>query len=171
MAIQVAIHHTTKYTYDKSIKLWPQVVRLRPALHARTKILSYSLNISPKNHFINWMQDPFGNYQARLVFPEVTDHFEVTVELIAELVSINPFDFFVDESASKYPFDYSDVMKKELLPYLEVTESGVLLEQCFQACKKYEGLNIVDFLVAINQYIYQLLDYTIKLFKNNIYIY
>ena len=163
MAIQVAIHHTTKYTYDKSIKLWPQVVRLRPAPHARTKILSYSLNISPKNHFINWMQDPFGNYQARLVFPEVTDHFEVTVELIAELVSINPFDFFVDESASKYPFDYSDVMKKELLPYLEVTESGVLLEQCFQACKKYEGLNIVDFLVAINQYIYQLLDYTIRM--------
>jgi len=163
MGIQVAIRHRTKYTYDKAIKLWPQVIRLRPAPHSRTKILGYSLNIEPKNHFINWMQDPFGNYQARVVFEELTTSFTIDVEVLADMVTINPFDFFVDEYAEVFPFTYEDDLTKELQPYLELSETGGLLERSFQECQKYKGLNIVDFLVAINQYVYNHLNYTIRM--------
>ncbi len=75
MAISVALTHRTSYKYERSIYLSPHIVRLRPAPHARTPIESYSLNISPKEHYINWQQDPFSNWLVRLVFPERVDHF------------------------------------------------------------------------------------------------
>ncbi len=163
MGLHVAIRHHTKYTYNKAIKLWPQVIRLRPAPHSRTKILGYSLKITPANHFINWMQDPFGNYQARVVFEELTTEFSIDVEVLADMVTINPFDFFVAEYAEKFPFVYEDALIKELQPYLEIAESGTHLKQCFAACQKFKNQNIVDFLVAVNQYVYQQLNYTIRL--------
>lgn len=163
MSIHVAIRHKTRYIYDRAIKLWPQVIRLRPAPHSRTKILGYSLNIRPEQHFINWMQDPFGNYQARVVFPDLTQEFEIDVEVIADMVAINPFDFFLDEYAEEFPFTYSDLLKKELQPYLEINESDSLLKECFDACRQFENQSTVDFLVAVNQYVYDLIDYTIRL--------
>lgn len=163
MGIHIAIRHKTSYSYDKAVKLWPQVVRLRPAPHSRTKILGYSLNIAPEPHFINWMQDPFGNYQARIVFPEKVKKFTVDVEVIADMVSINPFDFFLEEEAEKFPFTYDEALKKELLPYLEVTERDALLVSLFQECQQYKGLPTVDFLVALNAHVYNTLNYTIRL--------
>ncbi|GLR16957.1 transglutaminase family protein [Portibacter lacus] len=163
MGIQVAIRHNTKYTYDRPIKVWPQIIRLRPAAHSRTKISGYSLNIKPEGHFINWMQDPFGNYQARVVFPEKISSLEINVEVLAELVSVNPFDFFVEESAETFPFDYDDITKQELRPYLEITESEPLLLALFEQCQKYKGQSIVDFLVSLNMHIYNLLDYTVRM--------
>src|SRR6185369_14554224 len=103
MAIRVAINHKTAYRYDRAISLSPHVFRLRPAPHARTPIEAYSLKIFPEKHFINWQQDPFGNFQARVVFPEKTNELRIEVELIARMVVINPFDFFVEEWAEKYP--------------------------------------------------------------------
>ncbi|HMQ46414.1 MAG TPA: transglutaminase family protein [Saprospiraceae bacterium] len=163
MGIHIAVRHHTKYTYDRAIKLWPQVLRLRPAPHSRTKILGYSLNIQPELHFINWMQDPFGNYQARIVFPDLVKEFVIDVEVIADMVAINPFDFFLEESAEIFPFTYSELLKKELQPYLEIMESGPLLQHCFDYCRQFENKTTVDFLVAINHYIFDQVNYTIRM--------
>ena len=104
MSIRVALQHRTTYRFDRAVRLSPHVVRLRPAPHCRTPILSYSLTVRPRQHFINWQQDPFGNHVARLVFPEPARQLSVTVDLVAELAVINPFDFFVEESVERYPF-------------------------------------------------------------------
>jgi transglutaminase-like putative cysteine protease len=117
MALKVVISHKTGYKYDKPVNLSPHIIRLRPAPHSRTPIEAYSLKIKPENHFINWQQDPFGNYLARLVFPEKTTELSIDVEIIADMITINPFDFFVEESAANYPFSYKDDLKKELFPY------------------------------------------------------
>ena len=114
MAIRIAINHKTEYRYDRLVSLSPHVVRLRPAVHTRTPIHSYSLKIGPEKHFINWQQDPFGNYLARLVFTEKTRVLSVEVDLVAEMVVINPFDFFLDEYAKQYPFKYSERLNREL---------------------------------------------------------
>ncbi len=163
MGIQVAIKHNTVYKYDRAIKMWPQVIRLRPAPHSRTKILAYALKISPEQHFINWMQDPFGNYQARVVFPELVKEFEINVEVIADLVSVNPFDFFLDEYAETFPFAYKDALKKELNPYLEISESGPELLKSVNDCRNFLNQITVDFLVAVNQYVYKKINYNIRL--------
>ncbi|MBF0275774.1 MAG: IMP dehydrogenase, partial [Nitrospinae bacterium] len=122
MTIRVALKHLTEYCYDRSITLSPHVFRLRPAPHCRTPIVSYSFNLSPKDHFINWMQDPFGNYQARVVFNEKATSLKIEVEVIADLTVINPFDFFLEESADHYPFVYDELLQEELRPYLLVKE-------------------------------------------------
>src|SRR6202167_4544626 len=120
MAIHVALTHKTHYRYDLLVTLLPQVIRLRPAPHCRTPILSYSLTVQPAKQFFNWQQDAYSNYLARLVFPEPTRDFVVTVDLVAEMVAINPFDFFVEEHATTYPFRYEQSLAIELHPYLEI---------------------------------------------------
>ncbi len=119
MAIHVALRHRTRYDYDRPVSLSPHVIRLRPAPHCRTPILSYSLGLVPKQHFINWQQDPFGNYLARVVFPEPTRQLVVDVELVAEMAVLNPFDFFLEPSAEMFPFTYDETLAKELTPFLE----------------------------------------------------
>ena len=119
MSIHVALNHVTHYRYDRAINVGPQIVRLRPAPHCRTRILSYSLKVTPEKHFINWQQDPQSNYLARLVFPETTQELRIEVDLVAELSVINPFDFFLEPHAEKIPFDYQDpALLHELAPYL-----------------------------------------------------
>src|SRR6478609_5744983 len=119
MAIHVALRHRTRYDYDRPVSLSPHVIRLRPAPHCRTPILSYSLGLTPKQHFINWQQDPFGNYLARVVFPDQTRQPVVDVELVAEMSVLNPFDFFLEPSAETFPFSYDGGLGKELAPFLE----------------------------------------------------
>ncbi len=163
MAIKVAIRHSTHYEYDRLVKLWPQTIRLRPAVHSRTEIAAYSMKISPEPHFVNWQQDPFGNFMARVVFPDRVKEFKVDVEVIAELRAINPFDFFLEEYAEKFPFQYDTQLLKELAPYLEVTESGPLLMQFIEECKPYLNDITVNFLVNVNQHLNKLVNYTIRL--------
>ena len=119
MAIQIALNHKTQYRYDRPVTLGPQIVRLRPAPHCRTTILSYSLKIHPKKHFLNWQQDPQANYLARLVFTEPTTEFLVEVDLVAEMAIFNPFDFFLEPYAEKFPFTYDDATARDLRPFLE----------------------------------------------------
>jgi transglutaminase-like putative cysteine protease len=162
MAIKVAINHKTTYSYDRLVSLFPHTFRLRPASHSRTAIEAYSFKVSPAEHFINWQQDPFGNYQARVVFPEQTKELSIEVEVIANMVVINPFDFFVEESASKFPFEYTGQLIKELQPYLELKEEGPLLEAWMKTVSR-ESIEIVDFLVYINQKVYNDINYSIRM--------
>src|SRR5690349_14248314 len=129
MSIKVAIRHKTSYTYDRPVSLSPHVFRLKPAAHCRTPILSYSLKITPEKHFINWQQDPFGNFTSRVVFPDKTTQLAFEVEVLAEIIVINPFDFFIEEYAEHFPFAYDAQLKKELLPYFEVIDNGPLLQE------------------------------------------
>src|SRR3954468_17597749 len=129
MAIRVALHHKTTYNYGRSVTLLPQIVRLRPAPHCRTPIVSYSLKIEPKDQFLNWQQDPYNNYLARLVFNKPARSFKAEVDLVVDMLPINPFDFFVEEEAAQYPFAYESRLAKELTPFLAASDhSPELLE-------------------------------------------
>lgn len=162
MAIRVALHHQTSYRFDHPVGVSPHVIRLRPASHARTPVHAYSLKIEPAQHFINWMQDPFGNYQARLVFPEKVRELSVTVDLIAEMTVINPFDFFVESYAEHYPFSYETTLSQELAPYLEIQEGGPLLLDWLTGVSR-EQTRIVDFLVELNRRLSQDIGYVIRM--------
>jgi uncharacterized protein (DUF2126 family) len=162
MTIRVAINHRTSYKFDRPVNMSPHTVRLRPAPHSRTPIHSYSLKIKPAKHFINWQQDAFGNYLARLVFPEKCTEFEVDVEVIADMTVINPFDFFVEEYAESYPFTYPEQLKKELQPYLEISEQGPLFEALLEGIDRNK-VPINDFLVAVNQRIEKEIEYLVRL--------
>src|SRR4051812_4459190 len=148
MAIRVALNHKTEDSYDRPVTLTPQIVRLRPAPHARTPLLSYSLKITPAEHFLNWQQDPYSNYLGRLVIPRPTRGFKVEVDLVADMTVINPFDFFLDEGAEKYPFVYDPVLSRELIPYLEKEPAGPLLRALVQDLRRCD-LRVVDYLVEI----------------------
>ncbi len=163
MAIQVAIRHNTYYKYDRLVSASPHTIRLKPAPHSRSKILSYSMKIAPEEHFINWQQDAFGNYLARIVFHEKLRQISVEVEVIAEMTVINPFDFFVEEYAEHYPFAYKPQEKKELAPYFEVVEDGPLLTKWISKLESFKGDKIVDFLVKVNQLLYNDIAYTIRM--------
>ena len=162
MSIHVALRHTTVYRFDRRVTLSPHVVRLRPAPHSRTPILAYTLKIAPEKHFINWQQDPFGNYLARLVFPEATREFSVDVEVIADLTVINPFDYFIEDSAEYWPFDYDAALKRELAPYLETEPAGARLA-AWLATVPRERAHSNDFLVALNQRLQRDIAYTVRM--------
>ena len=162
MSIHVALNHTTEYEYDRLINLGPQIVRLRPAPHSRSKILSYSIKVDPATHFINWQQDPFANYQARLVFPEKTNHFKVTVDVVVEMAVFNPFDFFLEPDAENYPFTYQDEVKKELLPSLELLELSPKLKDYLATIDRSE-MRTIDYLVKLNQQLQNDIQYLIRM--------
>ncbi|MEM7668630.1 MAG: transglutaminase family protein, partial [Pseudomonadota bacterium] len=162
MSINAAITHRTSYRYDRRINLGAQVIRLRPAPHSRTQILSFSQKITPEVHFINWQQDPFGNYLARVVFPEKVDHFEVTVDLVADMAAINPFDFFLEESAEEFPFTYDPALREELAPYLQVEKQGDLFHEFLEILPR-QKMHTNDFLVAVNQLVQEAVAYTIRM--------
>jgi uncharacterized protein (DUF2126 family)/transglutaminase-like putative cysteine protease len=162
MALHVALTHRTEYVYDRPTELGPQVVRLRPAPHSRTPILSYSLSITPKEHFINWQQDPFGNYLARLVFLQPTREFKVVVDLVADMATINPFDFFVDEYAREFPFAYDPELKEELAPYLKASEPGPLLKD-YLSKLHFDVKTSIDFIWALNGQLQHDVKYLIRL--------
>jgi len=128
MSILVGLHHATRYSYDKPISLGPQIVRLRPAPHTRTRIPSYSLTVTPAQHFVNWLQDPHGNWLARYVFPEKTTEFTITVDLTADMEVINPFDFFVEPSADKWPFKFAGELHEDLAAFLAPEPAGPRLQ-------------------------------------------
>ncbi|WP_018607853.1 DUF2126 domain-containing protein [Uliginosibacterium gangwonense] len=162
MSIHVALNHLTHYRYNKPILLGPQVVRLRPAPHSRTRVLSYSLRVTPQKHFINWQQDPQSNYLARLVFPEKTQEFRVEVDLVVEMAVFNPFDFFLEPEATHYPFKYDDALSSELAPFVKPTALTPKLAELLAAVPR-EKTPTLDFLVSLNQRLQKQIGYVIRL--------
>ncbi|SON57842.1 hypothetical protein HDIA_4301 [Hartmannibacter diazotrophicus] len=162
MAIMTSLHHVTRYTYDHPVTLSPQAVRLRPAPHSRSQIPSYSLKVTPEDHFVNWQQDPHGNWLARFVFPEPTKEFSVTVDLLAEMAVVNPFDFFIEEYAEQFPFAYTPELGIELAPYMVRETEDVLFNRYFAEIS-YEKKPTIDFLVALNQKLQTDIAYEIRM--------
>ncbi len=162
MSIHVALNHVTSYRYDRPINLGPQTVRLRPAPHSRTRILSYSMRVEPANHFINWQQDPQSNYLARLVFPDKTTSFRIEVDLVAEMSVLNPFDFFLEPEAENFPFEYDPSLAHELAPYRVKGEATPAFE-AYLASISREKMQTTNFLVALNQRLQKDIGYLIRM--------
>jgi len=188
MTIRISLHHRTEYHFDRRVNLSAHTIRLRPAPHTRTPIHQYSLKVEPEEHFINWMQDPFGNFIGRFVFPEKTRSLVVDVNLVADLITVNPFDFFVEEYAEKYPFKYETQLNKELVPYFEIKDDGEQIKALVSELKNAQlGLaatraneaynaagsdkdkppteqsHIVHFLVALNAFLSTHIGYNIRM--------
>ena len=180
VTIRVALEHRTTYTFAEPVEVFPHTVRLRPAPHSRTPIAAYSLNVSPREHFINWQQDPFGNYLARLVFPEPVKELDITVDVVADMTVINPFDFFLEPYAERFPFTYPPALQADLEPYLRRVDEGgpdgasgpgPLVREWVQRhiTEPYAELQgderprMVDFLVAVNTALQHDIAYTVRM--------
>ncbi len=162
MSIHVALRHVTEYTYERAVTLSPQQVRLRPAPHCRTRILSYSQRVTPANHFINWQQDPQGNYVARLTFPDKVHSLRVEVDLVAEMAVYNPFDFFLEPSVEQFPFTYDEVQLRELDPFLRLEPLTPLLRE-YLATIDRTPRRTIDVLVGLNQQLQSDVRYVVRL--------
>src|SRR5271165_382938 len=162
MTLHVALTHRTTYRYDRPIVLGPQTIRLRPAPHARTPIVSYTLNVEPQPHFLNWVQDPQGNFLARIVFPERVTHFDVTVDLVADMTTVNPFDFFLEPDAETWPFSYDPVLEQELAPFRKAETPGPLLAALLAEAPR-GAQRTVDMLVALNRMVQSRIAYIVRM--------
>ncbi|MHB8691778.1 MAG: transglutaminase family protein [Solirubrobacteraceae bacterium] len=155
MSIRVAIEHRTVYRFDRPVQIGPQVVRLRPAPHCRTPILAYSLHAEPAEHFVKWQQDPFANHIARFNFPEPASTLAFQVDLIADLGVINPFDFFVEEYAERWPFEYPADLRRDLAAYMSTTPDDARsprFDTWVKAADAQTAVNsTIDFLVELNR--------------------
>ncbi|QHI97283.1 IMP dehydrogenase [Xylophilus rhododendri] len=162
MSIHAALHHVTHYRYDRPVLLGPQIVRLRPAPHCRSNVISYSLRVEPADHFVNWQQDPFANYMARLVVPNPTTEFKVTIDLVVEMSVYNPFDFFLEPEAETFPFRYTPQIAEELAPYLVPEPATPLVTEYLKKIDRSERATI-DFLVGLNQQVQGDVRYLIRM--------
>ena len=162
MSVHVALTHRTSYRYDRLVTLGPQTIRLRPAPQARTPILSYSLRLSPEPHFLNWLQDPQGNFLARVVFPERVTRFEVVVDLVADMATINPFDFFLEPQAETYPFSYDPTLDEELAPFRRLEPVGGRLAALLAEVPRGERAT-VDWLVDLNRMVRERVAYIVRM--------
>jgi uncharacterized protein (DUF2126 family)/transglutaminase-like putative cysteine protease len=162
MPLHVALTHRTSYRYDRLVQPGPQTIRLRPAPHARTPILSYELKVEPKPHFLNWQQDPQGNHLARVVFPERVTHFDVTVDLVADMVTINPFDFFLEPDAETWPFPYDPTLDNELAPFRKADPAGPELTALLAGIPR-ERKHTVTMLTELNQRIQKQIEYVVRM--------
>ena len=162
MSIRIALHHKTVYRYDRPVALTPHEVRLRPAPHTRTPVHSYALKVTPADHFIHWQQDPFGNHVARLTFRKPARELAVEVDLVADMVTVNPFDFFVEDYAEHWPFEYGAQLKRDLAPYLEPAEAGPRLRALAAAVPRAKRRS-VDLLMDLNRQLSEAIQYVIRM--------
>jgi len=162
MSIQASIYHLTHYKYDRPVTLGPQVIRLRPANHSRTRVISHALKISPDGYFINHQQDIYGNWLARVVFPEPVTEFKIEVDVVADMSVYNPFDFFIEEDAKNWPFEYPEAIADDLAVYRKAEPVGPLLQKFLDGVPR-DKMDVIDFLVALNARVAQVIGYVIRM--------
>ncbi|AMX94603.1 MULTISPECIES: transglutaminase family protein [Mesorhizobium] len=162
MAILAAVYHLTHYKYDRPVVLGPQIIRLQPAPHSRTKVLSHSLKVEPANHFVNLQQDPYGNFLARFVFPEPVTELKIEVDLVADMTVYNPFDFFVEPSAEAFPFEYPEEIRDDLAIYRTPEPAGPLLSALLKTIDR-SAANTVNFLVDLNARLQREIAYIVRM--------
>ncbi|MFB2550310.1 transglutaminase family protein [Ensifer soli] len=162
MSIKASIHHLTHYIYDRPVRLGPQIIRLKPAAHSKTKVISHSLKVSPEGHFVNLQQDPYGNYLARYVFPDPVTELKIEVDLVADMTVYNPFDFFVEESAEHWPFDYPEDIREDLKIYREPEPAGPALSAYLETIDRSPE-RTTDFVVGLNTKLQQAIGYVIRM--------
>jgi uncharacterized protein (DUF2126 family)/transglutaminase-like putative cysteine protease len=162
MSITASIRHLTLYRYDRPVSLGPQIIRLRPAPHSRTRVISYSLKVTPDQHFVNHQQDPYGNWLTRFVFPEPVRELRIEVDLVADMTVYNPFDFFIDETAEAWPFDYPDEFLEDLLIYRKTEPPGPRLQAFLDSIAR-DKTNTVNMLVDLNARLQREIGYEIRM--------
>ena len=162
MSIRAAIHHLTHYRYDRPVSLGPQIIRLRPAPHSRTRVISHSLKVTPAEHFVNHQQDPYGNWLARYVFPELVRELKIEVDVVADMTVYNPFDFFVEESAEVWPFEYGEDLRPDLVIYRTPEPAGLLLSAFLDKLDRSKQ-RTVDMVVELNRRLSQQIKYLIRM--------
>ncbi|MCL6706556.1 transglutaminase family protein [Pseudomonas sp. R2.Fl] len=163
MSIKASIYHLTHYKYDRPVRLGPQIIRLKPAAHSRTKVISHSLKVGPSNHFVNLQQDPYGNYLARYVFPDPVTELKIEVDLVADMSVYNPFDFFTEEEAVKWPFSYSPDLRDDLAIYMKPEPDTPALMKFFETIDRTPGQGTVDMIVGLNARLQQEIDYIVRM--------
>ena len=162
MSIKAGIYHLTHYKYDNPVRLGPQIIRLKPAAHSKTKVISHSLKVSPENHFVNLQQDPYGNYLARYVFPDPVTELKIEVDLVADMTVYNPFDFFVEEEAEHWPFDYPADLVEDLKIYRTPEALTPALDAFMQTVDRSRQ-RTVDMVVGLNARLQQEIGYVIRM--------
>jgi len=158
MSLRFALTHRSTYRYARAVGLGPQLIRLRPAPQCRTPILSYALQVEPATHWLHWQQDPLGNFMARVLMTEPVAAFSVTVDLTAEISTINPFDFFVEPEAANWPFIPEPWLAEQLLPYRRLDPLGPLLDAFLQEIPRTPR-GTVEFLVNLTARVHQRVAY------------
>jgi uncharacterized protein (DUF2126 family)/transglutaminase-like putative cysteine protease len=162
LSIKAAIYHLTHYKYDRPVLLAPQIIRLKPAPHSRTRVLSHSLRVFPAEHFVNLQQDPYGNWLSRHVFPEPVSELRIEVDLVADMTVYNPFDFFVEESAETWPFEYPEALREDLSIYMRPQPAGPLLAEFLKAVDRTPR-NTVTFVTELNALVQRSVGYIVRL--------
>ena len=162
MSVLVSLNHVTRYKYDRPVALGPQMIRLRPAPHCRTRVPSYSLKVTPEQHYVHWQQDPHGNWTARYIFNERATEFVVTVDLLADMSVVNPFDFLVEPFAETFPFAYPDDLRRDLSGYLEPEACGTPLKSLVAAIDR-RPRSTLQFLVDLNHYLHGEIHYVARM--------
>ncbi|MBS0017528.1 MAG: transglutaminase family protein [Arthrospira sp. SH-MAG29] len=161
MSVKVSLNHQLVYHFENSVILGPHTLGLRPSPHCRTPISSYSLKIEPNDYTMTWQQDPYGNYLGRLNFLSKTDRLGITVDIIADLHPINPFNFVMESYAERYPFIYEEQLGRELIPFLEIDESTPILKDWVEQ-HRVKDIYTPEFIITINQKLADYIKYTVR---------
>ncbi|MQW87518.1 DUF2126 domain-containing protein [Sinorhizobium saheli] len=162
MSIKASIYHLTHYKYDRPVRLSPQIIRLKPAAHSKTKVISHALKVSPENQFVNLQQDPYGNYLARYVFPDPVTELKIEVDLVADMTVYNPFDFFVEEEAEHWPFRYPEDLSEDLKIYMTPEPMEPRLAAFMETIDRSRQ-RTVDMIVGLNARLQKEIGYVIRM--------